>query len=129
YRTQKAELSTGPKLFGIRSTGVKGKIMKKTYVLTTIAALGLPLMALGQTTTDEQQTTQGQTKETQTTAPAKGKKMRPAQDQNSSQTKPEAGTNVRGQTNTNVKGRAHVTGTENQPSSRSSTSQTNVNTN
>src|SRR5215510_1617577 len=107
--------------------------MKKTYVLTAIAALGLPLMALGQTTTDEQQTTHGQTKETQTTAPAKGKKMRPAQDQNASQTKPEAGTNVRGQTNTNVKGRAHVTGTENQQGARSSasvgTSQTNVNTN
>ena len=51
------------------------------YVLTVIAALALPFMALGQTTTDEQQTTtQGQTKETQTTAPAKGKKMRPAQE-------------------------------------------------
>jgi hypothetical protein len=106
--------------------------MKKTYVLTAIAALGLPLMALGQTTKDEQQTTtQGQTNETQTTAPAKAKKGHPAPDQNVSKTKSD--TNLRGQTNTNVKGRAHVTGTENQPSSRSSTtngtSQTNVNTN
>ena len=50
----------------------------KIYVLTAIAALALPFMTLGQTTTDEQQTTtQGQTKETQTTAPAKAKKMRP----------------------------------------------------
>ena len=51
----------------------------KIYVLTAIAALALPFMTLGQTTKDEQQTTtQEQTKETQTTAPAKGKKMRPA---------------------------------------------------
>ena len=99
----------------------------KIYALTAIAALALPFMATSQTTTDEQQTTtQEQTKETQTTAPAKGKKMRPAQDENASKTKPDAGTNVRGQTNTNVKGRAHVTGTANQPSSHSSTSQTNV---
>ena len=54
--------------------------MKKTYGLTVITALGLPLLAMGQTTTDEQQTTtQGQTKDTQTTAPAKGKKMHPGQ--------------------------------------------------
>ena len=79
----------------------------KIYVLTAIAALALPFMTLGQTTTDEQQTTtQGQTKETQTTAPAKGKKMRPAQEQESTQpqAKPETGTNVRGQTN--VQGRS-----------------------
>src|SRR5258705_13932682 len=101
----------------------------KIYVLTAIAALALPFMAISQTTTDEQQTTtQGQTKETQTTAPAKGKKMRPAQDQSNPQAKPETGTDVRGQTN--VKGRApNVNG--NQPGARSSTStsQTNVNTN
>ena len=61
----------------------------KIYVLTAIAALALPFMTLGQTTTDEQQTTtQGQTKETQTTAPAKGKKMRPAQESPQSQAKP-----------------------------------------
>ena len=49
--------------------------------------------------------------------------MRPAQDQSTS----EAGTNVRGQTNTTVKGRAHVS--EHQPGTRSSTRETNVNTN
>jgi hypothetical protein len=76
-------------------------------------------MALGQTTDEQQTTTQGQTKETQTTTPPKGKKMRPAQNQ-SAQTKPETGTNVRGQTN--VKGGAHVNGT--QPRAHSSTNQT-----
>ncbi len=97
----------------------------KIYVLTAIAALALPFMALGQTTDEQQTTTQGQTKETQTTAPTKGKKMRPAQEQSKPQAKPETGTAVRGQTN--VKGRAPVTGT--QPGAHSSTSQTNVNTN
>ena len=58
----------------------------KIYVLTAVAALALPFMTLGQTTKDEQQTTtQEQTKETQTTAPAKGKKMRPAQESTQSQ--------------------------------------------
>jgi len=94
----------------------------KIYVLTAIAALALPFMAISQTTTDEQQTTtQGQTKETQTTAPAKGKKMRPAQESPQSQAKPETGTNVRGQTN--VQGRTrdvNKTGT----GTRSSTNQT-----
>ena len=51
----------------------------KIYVLTAIAASALPFMALGQTTDEQQTTTQGQTKETQTTAPAKGKHMRPTQ--------------------------------------------------
>ena len=98
----------------------------KIYVLTAIAALALPFMAISQTTTDEQQTTtQGQTKETQTTAPAKAKKMRPAQEQESTQpqAKPETGTNVRGQTN--IQGRTrdvNKTGT----GMHSSTSQTNV---
>jgi hypothetical protein len=61
-------------------------------------------MALGQTT--EPQQTQGQTKETQATAPAKGKKMPPAQEQEATkpQEKSDTGTNMRGQTN--VKGRA-----------------------
>ena len=96
----------------------------KIYVLTAIAALALPFMTLGQTTTDEQQTTtQGQTKETQTTAPTKGKKMKPAQEQTNPQAKPETGTNVRGQTN--VKGRAPEVN-KNQSGMRSSTSQTNV---
>jgi len=98
----------------------------KIYVLTAITAVALPFMALGQTKEEPQQT-QEQTKETQTTAPAKGKKMHPAQtgqQQNQTQAKPETGTNVRGQTN--VKGRAHVN--ETQTGTRS-TSQTNVNTN
>src|SRR5262245_15199085 len=108
--------------------------MKKTYVLTAITALGLPLMALGQTqTTDEQQTTtQGQTNQTQTTAPAKGKKMRPAQQQGNQEAQPGTRTETRGQTNTreqtNVQGRTqdvNKTGT----GKHSTTSQTNVNTN
>ena len=97
--------------------------------MTAITAVALPFMAVGQTTEEPQQK-EGQTKDVQTTAPAKAKKMRPAQEQSNqeqtkSQAKPETGTNVRGQTN--VKGRAHVN--ETQPGSRSSTSQTNVNTN
>jgi hypothetical protein len=82
--------------------------------------LGLPLMALGQTA--EPQQTQGQTKETETTAPAKGKKMRPGQEATKPQAKPETGTNVRGQTNeTNVQGRTEGA-TRNEPGARSSTS-------
>jgi len=80
-------------------------------------------MALGQNA--EPQQTQGQTNETQTTAPAKGKKMLPAQEQEATkpQAKPETGTNVRGQTK--IKGGApDVNKTE--PGARSSTSQTNV---
>lgn len=97
--------------------------------MTAITAMALPFMALGQTTEEPQQT-QEQTKDTQATAPAKGKKMRPAQEQSKPQAKPETGTNVRGQTNTNVKGRAQEIN-RNQPDARSSTStsQTNVNTN
>lgn len=100
--------------------------------MTAITAMALPFMAVGQTEESQQkepqQAQQGQTKDTQTTAPAKGKKMRPAQQQDATnpQTKPESGTNVRGQTNTTVKGRAHVN--ETQPGSRSTTNQTNVNT-
>src|SRR6266496_1913256 len=93
-------------------------------ILTITAIVALPLLALGQTT--EPQQTQGQTKETQTTAAAKGKKMRPAQEQSKPQAKPETGTNVQGQTN--VKGRAQEIN-RNQPGARSSTSHTNVNTN
>src|SRR6266550_3890157 len=93
-------------------------------ILTLTVILGLPLMALGQT---EPQQTQEQTKETQTTAPTKGKKMRPAQEQTNPQAKPETGTNVRGQTN--VKGQAPDVN-RNQPGMRSSTStsQTNATT-
>lgn len=101
----------------------------RILIMTAITAVALPFMALGQTTEEPQQT-QEQTKDTQTTAPAKGKKMRPAQEQSKPQAKPETGTNVRGQTNTNVKGRAQEIN-RNQPDARSSTStsQTNVNTN
>ena len=81
-------------------------------------------MALGQTEPQEKETTQGQTKETQTTAPAKGKKkMHPAQEQSKPQAKPEMGTDMRGQTN--VKGRAQDV-SRNQPGARFSTSETNV---
>jgi hypothetical protein len=97
----------------------------RIVIMTAITAVALPFMALGQATEEPQQT-QGQTKDTQTTAPAKGKKMRPAQEQGNPQAKPETGTNVRGQTN--VKGHAHDVN-RNQPGARSSTSETNVNTN
>src|SRR5437016_9725390 len=90
-------------------------------ILTLTVILGLPLMALGQT---EPQQTQEQTKETQATAPAKAKKMRPAQEQSNPQAKPETGTNVRGQTN--VKGRAPDVN-RNEPGARSSTNQMNRN--
>jgi len=90
-------------------------------ILTITAIVALPLLALGQTT--EPQQTQGQTKETQTTAPAKGKKMRPEQEPSKPQAKPETGANVRGQTND--KGRAPDVN-PNEPGARSSTSETNV---
>jgi hypothetical protein len=97
----------------------------KIYVLTTIAALALPFMALGQTTDEQQTTTQGQTKETQTTAPSKGKKMRPAQEPGAQQAQPGTRTETRGQTN--VQGRTQdVNRTQTQTGARSSTSQTNV---
>ncbi len=97
-------------------------------ILIMTAIMGLPLMALGQTE-PQQTTTQGQTKETEATAPAKGKKIHPAQEPNKPQAKPETarpetGTNVRGQTN--VQGRTQDVN-RNQPGARSSTSsQTNV---
>ena len=64
-------------------------------ILTLTVVLGLPLMALGQTT--EPQQTQGQTNEPQATASPKGKNVRPAQESN--KRKSETDTNVRGQTN------------------------------
>jgi hypothetical protein len=88
--------------------------------------LGLPLMALGQTE-PQQTTTQGQTqtKETEATAPAKGKKkMHPAQEQAKPQAKPQTGTNMREQTN--VQGRTEGA-TRTETGARSSTSETNVN--
>ena len=92
--------------------------------MTAITAVALPFMAFGQTTEEPQQT-QGQTKDTQTTAPAKAKKMRPDQEQEATnpKAKPETGTNVRGQTK--IKGHApDVNKTE--TGTRSSTSETNV---
>jgi len=87
-------------------------------ILTITAIIALPLLALGQTT--EPQQSQEQTKETQTTAPAKGKKMRPEQaEPNKREAKPETGTSVRGQTN--VKGRTQEMN-RNEPGARSSTS-------
>ena len=82
--------------------------------------LGLPLMALGQTTEPQQQT-QGQTNDTQTTAPAKGKKVRSAEEETKSQAKPETGTDVRSQTD--VRDRAPDVN-RTQTGARSSTSQT-----
>jgi hypothetical protein len=94
-------------------------------ILTITALIALPLMALGQTTEPQQTQPQGQTKEQQTTAPAKkGKKMRPEQEQNKPQAKPETGTQMREQSN--VQGRTQDMN-RTQPGTRSSTSQTNVN--
>src|ERR1043166_9301579 len=90
-------------------------------ILTMTVILGLPLMALGQQA--EPQQTQEQPKETQTTAPAKGKKMRPAQEQSKPEAKPETGTNVRGQTK--IKGQAPDVN-KNESGARSSRSETNV---
>jgi hypothetical protein len=83
--------------------------------------LGLPLMALGQQA--EPQQTQGQTKEPEATAPAKGKKMRPEQEPGKPEAKPETGTNVREQTK--IKGRAPDV-KKSEPGARSSTHETNV---
>ena len=91
-------------------------------ILMITAIMALPLMALGQT--EPQQPTQGQTKETQATTPAKGKKKHAAQEQSKPEAKPETGTEVRGKTN--VKGRPQDVN-RNEPGARSSTSQTNVN--
>jgi hypothetical protein len=90
-------------------------------VLTLTVILGLPLMALGQQA--EPQQTQGQTKEPETTAPAKGKKMKAPEQPGKAQAKPETGTDVRGQTN--VKGRPQEI-KKNAPGERSSTNETNV---
>jgi cytoskeletal protein RodZ len=99
----------------------------KILIMTAITAVALPFMALGQTTQPQQ--TDTQTKDTQTTAPAKGKKMRPAQESNKPDAKPETGTNVRGQTK--IKGHAPdvnktETGTRSSTSTSAGTSQTNV---
>jgi hypothetical protein len=93
----------------------------RVLIMTAITAVALPFMALGQQA--EPQQTQGQTNEPQTTAPAKGKKMRPAQEQSKPEAKPETGTNVRGQTK--IKGHAPDVN-KNEPGARSSTSETNM---
>ena len=84
--------ASGAKSFGRCEVQGKGEIMR---ILTLTVILGLPLMALGQTT--EPQQTQGQTNEPQATASPKGKNVRPAQESNKQ--KSETDTNVRGQTN------------------------------
>ena len=71
-------------------------------------------MALGQTA--EPQKSPEQTNETQTTAPAKEKKMRPAQQSTKPQTKSETDINVRGQPNAQDVNRSET-------GARSSTSQ------
>jgi len=88
-------------------------------ILIIIAMLGLPLMALGQTTDPQQK--DRQTKETQATKPAKGKKTHAAQEPSKPQAKPETGTDVRGQTN--VQGQTQDA-SRTQTGARSSTSQT-----
>jgi hypothetical protein len=85
----------------------------RILTITAITAMALPFMALGQTT--EPQQTQGQTKEPQTTAPAKGKKVRPEQEQAKPQAKPETGTNMRAQPQPNVKSRAQEPSRNEQP--------------
>lgn len=91
-------------------------------ILIMTAIMALPLMALGQTA--EPQQTQAQTKETQATKPAKGKKTHTAQEPSKTQTKPETATDVSGQTN--VQGRAQDAN-RTETGARSSTSQTTVN--
>ena len=75
-------------------------------------------MALGQTA--EPQQSPGQTNEKQTTSPAKEKNIRPAQEPNKPQAKPETDANVRGQTD--VQGRAKDVN-KSETGARSSTSQ------
>ena len=86
-------------------------------ILTLTVILGLPLMALGQT---EPQQTQGQTKEPQTTAPAKGKKKH-VHEPSQPQAEPETSTETRGQTK--VQGSTQEVNKA-QTGARSSTSQT-----
>jgi len=103
-------------------------------ILIMTVLMGLPLMALGQTEpektttqgqTTQGQTTQGQTEETQAPAPAKEKKMHPAQATNR-QVKSEQGTEVRGKTRVEG-GTQDVNRSEHQRGMRSSTTKTKVN--
>jgi hypothetical protein len=101
----------------------------RILTVTAITALALPFMALGQTT--EPQQGQGQTNQPETTAPTKGKKMKPAeQEAGKPQAKPEAGTNVKGRAQEPTKNEPGVN--KNEPGKaesgmRSGTSRTNVN--
>ncbi len=89
-------------------------------IVTMTVILGLPLMALSQTA--DPQEAQGQTKETQTTAPVKGKKTK-VQEPGKAEAKPEMSTNVHGQTK--IKG--HVPdANKDEAGTRSSTHETNV---
>jgi hypothetical protein len=81
-------------------------------ILTLTLILGLPLMALGQR--EEPQQSPAQSNETQTTEPAKGKKIEP------NKQKSETDTNVRGQTD--VQGSAQDVN-RSKTGARSSTSQ------
>ena len=90
-------------------------------ILTLTVILGLPLMALGQQA--EPQQAQGQSNETKTTAPAKGKKMKAPDQPGKAQARPETSSDVRGQTN--VKGRPQEI-KKNAPAERSNTNETNV---
>jgi cytoskeletal protein RodZ len=95
-------------------------------ILTITAIIALPLLALGQTT--EPQQTQAQTKETQTTAPVKGKKKH-AQARSQPEAKPETATETHGQTK--VQGSAQdvnrtESGTRSSTSTSTGASQTNV---
>jgi hypothetical protein len=95
-------------------------------ILTLTVILGLPLIALGQQAEPQQTQAQGQASQPQTSAPAKGKKMRPEQDVNKPQAKPAGGTNVRAQSQTNIKGRPQEI-KKNAPEERSNAkSETNV---
>jgi hypothetical protein len=96
----------------------------RILTITAITALALPFMALGQTAEPEQTQGQGQTKDTQATAPAKGKKMKAPEEPNKPKAKPGTATDVRGQTN--VKGRPQELKKNNEPGERSSTNETNV---
>src|SRR3954464_11304670 len=91
-------LTLGSKRFRKYESEKEGKTCMKILTMTVI--FGLPLMALGQNTEPQQTTTQGQTNQTQTTAPAKGKKTS-AQEPAKAQARPDAATNMRGQTNMN----------------------------
>jgi len=97
----------------------------RILTITAITALALPLMALGQTAEPEQTQGQGQTKDTQATVPAKGKKMKAPEEANKPKAKPDTSTNVREQPQTNVKGRPQEI-KKNAPGERSSTNETNV---